>query len=62
MHRDLTRPGDGGAGQHPAMYLEETVGHLVKRSRDAYPMTPATAAGVTDHVWKIEEIAALLGA
>jgi hypothetical protein len=26
------------------------------------PMTPAMAAGVTDHVWKIEEIVALLGA
>ncbi len=26
-----------------------------------YPRTPAMAAGVTDHVWKIEEIVALLG-
>jgi IS1 family transposase len=27
-----------------------------------YPRTPAMAAGVADHVWKIEEIVALLGA
>ena len=26
-----------------------------------YPRTPAMAAGVTDHVWKIDEIVALLG-
>jgi hypothetical protein len=26
-----------------------------------YPRTPAMAAGVRDHVWKIEEIVALLG-
>jgi IS1 family transposase len=26
-----------------------------------YPRTPAMAAGVSDHVWKIEEIVALLG-
>jgi hypothetical protein len=26
-----------------------------------YPRTPARAAGVTDHVWKIEEIVARLG-
>jgi len=26
-----------------------------------YPHTPAMAAGVSDHVWKIEEIVALLG-
>jgi len=25
-----------------------------------YPRTPAMAAGVADHVWKIEEIVALL--
>jgi hypothetical protein len=25
-----------------------------------YPRTPAMAAGVSDHVWKIEEIVALL--
>jgi hypothetical protein len=25
-----------------------------------YPLTPAVAAGVSDHVWKIEEIVALL--
>jgi hypothetical protein len=29
--------------------------------RNPYPRTPAMAAGVADHVWKIEEIAALLG-
>lgn len=27
-----------------------------------YPRTPARAAGITDHVWKIEEIVALLDA
>ncbi len=26
-----------------------------------YPKTPAMAAGVTDHVWKVEEVVALLG-
>ena len=26
-----------------------------------YPCTPAMAAGVRNHVWKIEEIVALLG-
>jgi hypothetical protein len=29
--------------------------------RPFYPHTPAMAAGVSDHVWKIEEIVALLG-
>jgi IS1 family transposase len=29
--------------------------------RNPYPRTPAMAAGVSDHVWKIEEIVALLG-
>jgi IS1 family transposase/lambda repressor-like predicted transcriptional regulator len=28
--------------------------------KDPYPRTPAMAAGVTDHVWTLEEIAALL--
>jgi IS1 family transposase len=28
--------------------------------RDSYPRTPAMAAGVADHVWSLEEIAALL--
>ena len=28
--------------------------------RDRYPRTPAMAAGVADHVWSLEEIAALL--
>lgn len=28
--------------------------------RERYPRTPAMAAGVTDHVWTLEEIAALL--
>jgi IS1 family transposase len=28
--------------------------------KNPYPRTPAMAAGVTDHVWKIEEIVALL--
>ncbi len=27
---------------------------------DPYPTTPAMAAGVADHVWTLEEIAALL--
>ena len=26
-----------------------------------YPRTPAMAAGVTNHVWRIDEIVALLG-
>jgi IS1 family transposase len=29
--------------------------------KNPYPRTPAMAAGVSDHVWKIEEIVALLG-
>jgi IS1 family transposase len=29
--------------------------------KNPYPRTPAMAAGVADHVWKIEEIVALLG-
>jgi IS1 family transposase len=29
--------------------------------KERYPRTPAMAAGVTDHVWSLEEIAALLG-
>jgi hypothetical protein len=28
--------------------------------KERYPRTPAMAAGVTDHVWSLEEIAALL--
>jgi IS1 family transposase len=28
--------------------------------KDPYPRTPAMAAGVTDHIWTLEEIAALL--
>jgi hypothetical protein len=28
--------------------------------KDKYPRTPAMAAGVADHIWSLEEIAALL--
>ncbi len=28
--------------------------------KERYPRTPAMAVGVTDHVWSLEEIAALL--
>lgn len=28
--------------------------------KERYPRTPAMAAGVTDHIWTLEEIAALL--
>ena len=28
--------------------------------KERYPRTPAMAAGVADHVWSLEEIAALL--
>jgi hypothetical protein len=28
--------------------------------KDRYPRTPAMAAGVADHIWSLEEIAALL--
>jgi IS1 family transposase len=31
-----------------------------KTLRERYPRTPAMAAGVTDHIWSLEEIAALL--
>jgi hypothetical protein len=30
--------------------------------KNPYPRTPAMAAGVADHVWKVEEIVALLDA
>jgi hypothetical protein len=29
--------------------------------KNPYPRTPAMAAGMADHVWSLEEIAALLG-
>jgi hypothetical protein len=29
--------------------------------KNPYPRTPAMAAGISDHVWKVEEIVALLG-
>ena len=32
-----------------------------KTLKERYPRTPAMAAGVADHVWTLEEIAALLG-
>jgi hypothetical protein len=32
-----------------------------KTLANPYPRTPAMAAGVSDHVWKIEEIVRLLG-
>jgi hypothetical protein len=31
-----------------------------KALKERYPRTPAMAAGVADHVWSLEEIAALL--
>ena len=31
-----------------------------KTLANPYPRTPAMAAGVSDHVWRIEEIVALL--
>ena len=40
------------------MYFNFARPHLSLAS--PYPRTPAMAAGVTDHVWKIEEIVALL--
>lgn len=33
---------------------------LTKAHPNRYPTTPAMAAGVTDHVWKVEEILALM--
>ena len=33
---------------------------LTKEHPMRYPTTPAMAAGVTDHVWKVEEILALM--
>ncbi|MGC1908929.1 MAG: IS1 family transposase, partial [Candidatus Dormiibacterota bacterium] len=32
-----------------------------KTLANPYPRTPAMAAGVTDHVWSVEEIVGLLG-
>ena len=31
-----------------------------KTLKERYPRTPAMAAGVADHIWSLEEIAALL--
>lgn len=33
---------------------------LTKQHPNHYPTTPAMAAGVTDHVWKVEEVLALM--
>jgi IS1 family transposase len=37
------------------------VHHTLTKGRKGVHMTPAIAAGVADHVWKVEEIIALLG-
>jgi hypothetical protein len=34
--------------------------HVHKSLSNPYPVTPAMAAGVADHVWTFEEIAGLL--
>ena len=36
------------------------VGRPHKSLADPYPLTPAMAAGLADHIWTCEEIAALL--
>lgn len=38
----------------------QIIGALVEALKDPYPRTPAMAAGVADHVWTLEEVAALL--
>ncbi len=37
------------------------VHHTLTKERKGVHTTPAMAAGITDHVWKVEEIVALLG-
>jgi len=36
------------------------VHHTLTKERKGIKATPAMAAGVTDHVWKVEEIVALI--
>jgi hypothetical protein len=45
MHYNFCRPHQTLTGNHPRRY----------------PVTPAMAAGLTDHVWTVEEICGLIG-
>jgi hypothetical protein len=42
--------------------ISTSTGNSSNSLKDPYPRTPAMAAGVADHVWRIEEIVALLDA
>jgi hypothetical protein len=41
-------------------YMYVNFGRPMKVLADPYPRTPAMAAGLADHIWTCEEIAALL--
>lgn len=41
-------------------FMHHNFARLHKTLSDPYPRTPAMAAGVADHIWKLEEIAGLL--
>lgn len=52
-------------GQFESKTVSSPRGHNFARphktlSKGTYPTTPAMVAGVADHVWSLEEIAALL--
>jgi len=47
------RGGAGGDGHYNLVRPHKTLA-------DPYPRTPAMAAGIADHVWTMQEIAALL--
>lgn len=42
-------------------FMYYNFGRPHKTLANPYPRTPAMAAGVTDHVWTVEEIVGLLG-
>ena len=52
------QPSTDGHGYVERQNLTMRMGHQSLKQR--YPRTPAMAAGVADHVWSLEETAALL--
>ncbi len=42
-------------------YMYVNFGRTMKVLANPYPRTPATPAGIADHIWTCEEIADLLG-
>ena len=49
-----------GARRRAPLHALQLRPRRTRRSRSRYPRTPAMAAGVADHVWTLDEIAALL--